>query len=240
MRTVDSWKRKLLDLTKRNRALNFRVNKVSTVTIVDEQPAEVFRQLYVHEHSMKFKAVPQSDTAESSMGSLARMDDEDVDHRQSEDDENVPEAQDFAPYDRTSLGERYPDEWLQTASAPEALVEMHGPLHESDLLARVASFWNTRAGHRIQHRLRGTCVVAERGNDSATRGVLLAGVGCVRSSIPYVDTDTRGENCARGVSGCGHGRTPRSLRLLEISVDRRGMGCAGIQQDRSGVGKVSR
>src|SRR5580765_617480 len=90
--TVDSWKRKLLDLTKRNRALNFRVNKVSTVTIVDEQPPEVFRQIYVHEHSMKFKAAPQSEAAENSKGSLAPMGDESADHGQSEDDENVPDA----------------------------------------------------------------------------------------------------------------------------------------------------
>src|SRR5688500_9586246 len=57
--SADNWKRNLLDLTKRNRALNFRVNKVSTVAIVDEQPAEVFRQLYVREHAMKFKAAPE-------------------------------------------------------------------------------------------------------------------------------------------------------------------------------------
>lgn len=49
---LENWKRKLLDLTKRNRALNFKVNKVSTITIVDEQPAEVFRQLYLREQSM--------------------------------------------------------------------------------------------------------------------------------------------------------------------------------------------
>ena len=29
--SVENWQRKLLDLTKRNRALNFRMNKVATV-----------------------------------------------------------------------------------------------------------------------------------------------------------------------------------------------------------------
>src|SRR5260370_42453341 len=52
----ENWKRKLLDLSKRNRALNFKVNKVSTITIVAEQPAEVFRQLYLKEQSMRFRA----------------------------------------------------------------------------------------------------------------------------------------------------------------------------------------
>lgn len=57
--SLENWKRKLLDLSKRNRALNFKVNKVSTITIVDEQPAEVFRQLYLKEQSMRFRAVPE-------------------------------------------------------------------------------------------------------------------------------------------------------------------------------------
>ena len=59
--SIENWKRKLLDLTKRNRALNFKVHKVSTVTVVDEQPAEVFRQLYLREKSMRFKAAPEPD-----------------------------------------------------------------------------------------------------------------------------------------------------------------------------------
>ena len=36
---VENWKRKLLDLTRRNRALNFRPNKVSTLTIDFDQTA---------------------------------------------------------------------------------------------------------------------------------------------------------------------------------------------------------
>ena len=51
--SIENWKRRLLDLTKRNRALNFRMNKVSTIAIVDEQPAEVFRQLYLQERTMR-------------------------------------------------------------------------------------------------------------------------------------------------------------------------------------------
>jgi very-short-patch-repair endonuclease len=53
---LDAWKRKLLDLTKRNRALNFRVTRASTVAVRDEQPAEVFRRLYLAEKSMRFQA----------------------------------------------------------------------------------------------------------------------------------------------------------------------------------------
>ena len=59
--SIENWKRKLLDLTKRNRALNFKMSKVSTIAIVDERPAEVFRQLYLRERSMRFKAAPEPD-----------------------------------------------------------------------------------------------------------------------------------------------------------------------------------
>src|SRR6476619_3080096 len=61
--SIDAWKRKLLDLSKRNRALNFRATKVSTVAVVDERPAEIFRMLYLAEREMRFKAmeVPPAD-----------------------------------------------------------------------------------------------------------------------------------------------------------------------------------
>src|SRR5215468_5145653 len=69
--SIDNWKRKLLDLTKRNRALNFKVSKVSTVTIVDELAPEVFRHLYLNERPMRFRAAPDEDgssRAESDSG----------------------------------------------------------------------------------------------------------------------------------------------------------------------------
>ena len=102
--SADGWKRKLLDLTKRNRALNFKPTKVSTVTIVDEQPAEVFRQLYMRERTMRFKAAP-----ESSMATAEAPEDA------------APLSAEFAPYDPATLGERHTDEFLQTTSQPEAL-----------------------------------------------------------------------------------------------------------------------
>src|SRR5688500_20124754 len=54
--SIDNWKRKLLDLSKRNRALNFRLTRVSTVAMADEQPAEVFRRLYIQGKPMRFRA----------------------------------------------------------------------------------------------------------------------------------------------------------------------------------------
>ena len=51
---IDAWKRKLLDLTRRNRALHFRPNRVATLTIVDEHPAEVWKQLVLLGQSLRF------------------------------------------------------------------------------------------------------------------------------------------------------------------------------------------
>lgn len=137
--SIDNWKRKLLDLTKRNRALNFKVNKVSTVTIVDEQPAQVFRQLYLDENSMRFKAAPESDQADNETTSQSAVISP-PDRQQlfptiasgavgeelslgafEEEDEDDGLHSDFVPYDAASLEERHTDDQLQTSSQAEAL-----------------------------------------------------------------------------------------------------------------------
>jgi very-short-patch-repair endonuclease len=144
--SLENWKRKLLDLTKRNRALNFRMNKVSTIAIVDEQPAEVFRRLYLREMAMRFRPAPEpqetqgvpvprtgqgvsSAPATVSSPGAAQLDSnpDRVEAEQAEaefDDENDEDGSlqlDFVAYDPTALDERYSDEWLQTASRAEAL-----------------------------------------------------------------------------------------------------------------------
>ncbi len=55
--TVDAWKRKLLDLSRRNRALHFQPSRLATLTVIDERPGEVFRRLYLRELSMRFRAL---------------------------------------------------------------------------------------------------------------------------------------------------------------------------------------
>jgi very-short-patch-repair endonuclease len=137
--SIENWKRKLLDLTKRNRALNFKVNKVSTITIVDEQPADVFRQLYLHENSMRFKAALEPDqtndqaTSEpegSSPSDLqqlfptiasALIVEELSLGAFEEEDEDEGLHSDFVPYDAASIEDRHTDDQLQTTSQAEAL-----------------------------------------------------------------------------------------------------------------------
>ncbi|CAN5304396.1 DUF4011 domain-containing protein [soil metagenome] len=122
---AENWRRKLLDLTKRNRALNFKPTKVSTVAVVDELPAEIFRELYIRERKMRFKAAPDADLLTAATG-------DPIDNGEEE-WESV--ALDFAPYDTTALDERHTDEWLQTVVSPEILDKA---LRRIDELARLA------------------------------------------------------------------------------------------------------
>jgi hypothetical protein len=93
------------------------MSKVSTVAIVDEQPAEVFRQLYLRELGMRFKAAAiNAGEPKEDAGSDATFDSLEGDQESEE-----LTAADFVPYDATSLDERHTDDWLQTASSPEAL-----------------------------------------------------------------------------------------------------------------------
>lgn len=155
--SIENWKRKLLDLTKRNRALNFKMNKVSTIAIVDEQPAEVFRQLYLREQAMRFKAAPESEEQDSSQAPLFDIATEQGARTTTEfdpadptggrtadlattssgfDDEQDHALElDFAPYDPSTLEERHRDDWLQTASKPEALDKSLRRLEEQARLA---------------------------------------------------------------------------------------------------------
>jgi very-short-patch-repair endonuclease len=135
--SIENWKRKLLDLSKRNRALNFKVNKVSTITIVDEQPAEVFRQLYLKEQNMRFRAAPEDAPQKSNTRNELEPDAEPrlvwsvTPPNSTEeffeagggslDEEDDALHNDFVPYDASSLDDRYTDDWLLTTSQPEAL-----------------------------------------------------------------------------------------------------------------------
>lgn len=117
MTTFDHWKRELLDLGKRNRALNFRVTRVSTVTIVDEQPAEVFRRLYLEEKKMRFSPAPP----EAGATDRERVPADGFDGYVEDEEEDGGASLDFVPYDASSLAERHRDDLLQTTSTPEQL-----------------------------------------------------------------------------------------------------------------------
>lgn len=116
--STENWRRKLLDLSRRNRLLNFKPTKVSTITIVDEQPSEVFRQLVLADHSMKFRAaeerLPDSGINSGNGDALSVIE-------SLSDDKDESLHLDFVPYDRASLNDRHVDDVLQTAANAEAL-----------------------------------------------------------------------------------------------------------------------
>jgi len=92
--SIERWKQALLDFTKRNRALHFRPNKVSTVAVVGERPPEVFHRLYTEEESMGFLPTPEAAPDPSVAAE--------------------PPSETFSPYDRTALADHQTDRWLQT------------------------------------------------------------------------------------------------------------------------------
>jgi very-short-patch-repair endonuclease/DNA polymerase III delta prime subunit len=117
--TIGNWKRKLLDISKRNRALSFRPNKVTTVAIVDEQPAEVFRHLYLQERQMRFRPAPSNkpEPAQAPPDAPASTKSEDA----AEEIEAYGPSLSFVPYDTTGLDTRHTDDILQTSISAENL-----------------------------------------------------------------------------------------------------------------------
>jgi very-short-patch-repair endonuclease len=126
--SLDHWKRNLLDLSKRNRALNFKATRVSTVSIIDEQPAEVFRQLYVEGGLMRFKPAPEGHGANTvrpvtdSAGAMSVDETNQTGTQPGLFDELTSDVSvDYAPYDPETLADRYTDDILQTSATRDQL-----------------------------------------------------------------------------------------------------------------------
>jgi len=125
---LDLWRTRLLDLSKRNRGLNFKPTKVSTVTIVDEQPAEVYRHLCIEAKPMRFGPLLRSTgrrnaqpTEEASSLTVSVTVDGDAWEDPDGADESRSLELDFAPYDPETLDDRHRDDVLQVQATPEAL-----------------------------------------------------------------------------------------------------------------------
>jgi very-short-patch-repair endonuclease len=118
-----SWRGKLIDLSKRNRALNWRPLKVGSVSIVDEKPVQVYRALVGDEGSFTFAAAAETGAANKSASlravpphaTSAASEQDSLDF----DDEAI--AQEFAPYGTDAPADRHVDSILQTNLPPERL-----------------------------------------------------------------------------------------------------------------------
>ena len=122
-RNVDSiinvWKNRLLDLSKRNRALNFKVNKVATVSVIDELPPEIFRLLCLENKSLTFNSSEEPtvglDYPSSETGSL--FDEVEIPYEGNLEDGDAA----FIPYEAETLSSKHTDNVLQTNSTSENL-----------------------------------------------------------------------------------------------------------------------
>ncbi|MGB7070543.1 MAG: DUF3320 domain-containing protein [Pyrinomonadaceae bacterium] len=116
-KTVNIWKNKLLDLTKRNRALNFKINRVSTVTIIDKLPAVIFRLLCLQKKSLKFR--PQNvgeEIPEAEINDTRSVFDD------FETDSELPVQNNlFARLETDALPANNTDDLLQTNATPKNL-----------------------------------------------------------------------------------------------------------------------
>ncbi|MCY7375158.1 MAG: DUF4011 domain-containing protein, partial [Pyrinomonadaceae bacterium] len=118
--TVNAWKSKLLDLSKRNRALNFKINKVSTITIIDELPVEIFKLVCGQKKSLKFKPSDEPETkVEKEFIEADVLFDEtetDISPQMTKNQLSL-----FAPYKTENLAAAHTDDFLQTSSSAEKL-----------------------------------------------------------------------------------------------------------------------
>jgi very-short-patch-repair endonuclease/predicted nucleic-acid-binding protein len=108
---IKRWKEKLIDLSKRNRLLNFRSTKVTTIKIVDELPSEILNLLALENEGMEF--VPVETEGEDLFSAQSS----------SQPKEDGEPAEEFKKYKKEELEERHKDNYLQTNLTKEHLAK---------------------------------------------------------------------------------------------------------------------
>ena len=107
---VNKWKDKLIDLSKRNRLLNFRPTKVTTIHVTDELPPEVFKMVVLENEIMKFLP-SDSDDSDKTL----------FDTKESNTSKSTSESHDLEDYDENKIDEKHKDNCLQTELPDEQL-----------------------------------------------------------------------------------------------------------------------
>lgn len=158
---LEDARRRLLDLTRRNRLLNHRSSGRTTLRIIDEIPAEVFRQLVVGEQTLQFRA--REEAPNESAGLIAT----EVD-RELEPESDMP-SQNFtlAPIDERDSSGRHTDKNLQTALNGD---QLQGRLL---YLARQAASAREEQGCNILYLALGVIEWREKPNDQPSRAPLI-------------------------------------------------------------------
>lgn len=109
-RKLEEWKRRLIDLSRRNRLIHFRPSKASSLRIFDEHPPEILRLVAVQGASMGFAPRPQDRSASTQVYRPAASEDRHVDKVLQSDVEE----------------ERLDDVLLQVYRKASAIFEEHG------------------------------------------------------------------------------------------------------------------
>ncbi len=114
---LDHWKRRLIDLTKRNRLLNFKPTRVTTIHVVDELPAEAFRTLYLEQRAMVFLPLPEETALQAALSDVATDEHADASAPQP----ILTEAIEFQRQDRARLPGHQLDTILRTELSEQKL-----------------------------------------------------------------------------------------------------------------------
>ena len=117
---LEDARQNLLDLTMRNRLLNFRPTKAKTIRIIDEVPTEIYDFLVLQEKVMEFlpnKKNQKSDQDETKTDSIdEQSENEKLDHSE-EDASKLWEL----PLPDINVASRHTDRYLQTSYDSENL-----------------------------------------------------------------------------------------------------------------------
>ncbi len=100
---IETWKNKLIDLSRRNRLLNFKPTKVTTIKIIDEIPSEVFKSMVSENKSFNFLPKEKNDL---------------IENNQKDDEILITE---FFEYETEELEDKHTDLNLQTNLTEEQL-----------------------------------------------------------------------------------------------------------------------
>jgi hypothetical protein len=119
---LEASRKRLLDLTMRNRLLSHRRSKTKTLHIVDEIPAEVYDLLVINERQMEFK--PKTPSLNGARGDFFPDNDQVEDQETDRDDALKAEEISVVwsrPPQNSVTASRHTDRFLQTSLDPEAL-----------------------------------------------------------------------------------------------------------------------
>ena len=171
---IYKWKEKLIDLSKRNRLLNFKFSKFSTLRIIDEQPPEIYKSLVQDLHTLEFLPIKENNDAisEEEKKPLEELN-EDIEFK----------IQEFKEYDTKQLSKKHFDKYLQTKLPLQDLNRVLGKI------STTARSTNDDLGYNVLFLALGSVIWYEKDNSTEPMEapVILVPVEIKRKSIgqPY-------------------------------------------------------